>query len=82
MKKKYEKPQIHFVSFELSQDISAGCELITNYAENACAIYVNEPGWDLTVYADSSCGYTPPNVAAGDTPCYHAPTDSYNVYSS
>ena len=80
MKKKYTKPQIHFTSFELSQDISAGCELITNYAENACAIYMNEPGWSETIYGDSICDMTPADKS--DTPCYHAPSDSYNVYSS
>lgn len=80
--KKYEKPEIHFISFELSESISAGCELITNLAQTVCEIFVNEDGWEgITVYADTkSCGYTPPN--GSDKPCYHAPTDSYNVYSS
>ena len=82
MKMSYEKPEILFVSFELSQDIAGGCELISNHGDGACAIYVPDPGWEgITVYSDG-CVATPPNPNAGDEPCYHVPQARYNVYSS
>lgn len=78
--KKYTKPKAVLVNFELSQSISAGCELITNIAQGMCEVFINEPGWEgITVYTDG-CATTPPN--GDDTICYHAPSDSYNVYSS
>ena len=80
MKKNYEKPQIRFESFELSQDISAGCELISNHAQGSCAVDV--PEWGGTIYLNSDCVWAAPDTGSGDGLCYHAPTDSYNVYTS
>lgn len=81
MKKNYQKPQIRFESFELSQDISAGCELISNHGQGACVVLV--PEWDMTLYINEmNCDATAPDYGDGDGLCYHAPSDSYNVYSS
>ncbi len=80
MKKVYKKPEVTFVSFELSESISAGCEQISNQAEYACA--VEDPMAEITYISNgiTGCAYTPPNV--NDVVCYHAPSDSTNVFSS
>ena len=80
MKKNYEKPQIRFESFELSQSISVGCEFIATMAEKACELLEEETG--LAVYIDGVCAYTPPGITE-DQVCYHGPSDDgYVVYSS
>lgn len=79
MKKVYTKPEIFFDSFELSQSIAAGCEGISQHAEGACAVYVKEIG--LSVFSTREiCDYY--SVELQDSVCYHAPSDSNNVYSS
>ena len=78
MKKTYSKPQIVFDSFELSQSIAAGCEVITNQAQGVCPLIDDESGW--TLLADTSCKKTPPTGT--DEICYDVPAESYNVYSS
>lgn len=80
MRKVYKKPEVVFVSFELSESISAGCEQISNQAEYACA--VEDTMAELTYITEgiTGCNYTPPNVY--DLVCYHAPSDSANVFSS
>lgn len=85
MKTGYEKPQIQFENFELSQSISAGCELISNQAQYSCSVPVTEPGWGTVILymdEDGGCTTTPANPGAGDGLCYHAPSDNNNVYSS
>ena len=79
MKTGYEKPQIQFTSFELSQSISAGCELISNQSKGTCAVAIPEWG-NMTLYVDGSCDMT--TATMEDTFCYHAPGDNNNVYSS
>lgn len=80
MKKKYEKPQILITSFELSESIASGCEQISNTAEYMCAVVDKEAG--ITYIADYSiCEFIPPNDD-DDLVCYHAPSDSNNVFSS
>lgn len=82
MKKNYEKPEIMFDSFELSQSIAGGCELIqTNQAEKSCPINIPDFGPGYTWFADLlTCYATPPGP--NDSICYHVPSDAYNVYSS
>lgn len=79
MKKVYTKPEIIFDSFELSQSIAAGCEGISQHAEGACAVWLEELG--TSIFATTAiCKYAPPSPE--DYVCYNAPTDSNNVYSS
>ena len=85
MKKAYSKPQILFDSFELAQDIAAGCEEIANHALYQCAWYDEES--DITVFVESisACTYKPQKNEQPDMYnglCYHVPTDSYNVFTS
>lgn len=80
MKTEYEKPQIQFTSFELSENISAGCELISNSAQHMCAVPI--PEWGDILYTDETAGCTMTAPNEDDGLCYHAPTDNYNVYSS
>ena len=81
MKKKYEKPQILFCSFELSESISAGCDVITNYdSESGCPIMVEE--WGQTIITGTSCNYAPPNEQLKDYVCYHVYEDDVSAFTS
>lgn len=81
MKKNYEKPIFLFHNFEVSQNVSAGCELISNHAQDVCAVYVQDPGWEgISVFITDACVVTPPEK--GDKPCYHIPSEAYNVFTS
>lgn len=84
MKKMYEKPKFRFESFELSQNISAGCELISNHAKYTCALIDPSWGYDLKIFADTEgqCNTTPPYEGYDDQLCYHAPSEGYNVHGS
>ena len=79
-KKKYVKPQILITSFELSESIASGCEQISNAAEYMCAVRDTEAEMTYITGDVSGCVFTPPNV--DDLVCYHAPSDSNNVFSS
>ena len=79
-KKKYVKPQILITSFELSESIESGCEQISNSAEYMCAVEDKESEMTYIANGISGCIYTPPNP--DDFVCYHAPSDSNNVFSS
>lgn len=80
MKKKvYKKPELYYESFTLSSSIAAGCEGIATFGEGMCGIYVPELNFTLFTL-EMSCQVTTP--ANDDTFCYHAPTDSNNVFSS
>lgn len=83
MKKIYTKPEIIFDSFELSQSIAAGCELLSSGTrETGCTVSVpGDFGETLyTFFAEGSCDrYSPAEL---DSLCYHAPADAYNVFSS
>ena len=81
MKKNYEKPTFLFHNFEVSQNVSVGCELISNHAEDVCEVYVQAPGGkDISVFLTDACMVAPPEK--GDTPCYHMPSENYNVFTS
>lgn len=78
MKKTYVKPKVYFESFELSANIAAGCEAISNSAQNMCEIIDKELG--VSVFAKDVCEWTAPN--SGDKPCYDVPQANYNVFTS
>ena len=84
MKKKYEKPDILFESFALSQSISAGCEMIGgNHAQYVCPVLVKTPGFDddtYTIFGDGACESKP--VGGNDSICYHVPIADNNVFNS
>ena len=82
MKKAYNKPQIVFDSFELSQSIAAGCEIITKLpSENACGVVL--PGDRGPTFVSEMTGCKRTEVD-GDYNgiCYHVPNDANNVFSS
>ncbi|MEE1038797.1 MAG: hypothetical protein U0K95_06485 [Eubacterium sp.] len=79
-KKNYVKPQILITSFELAESIASGCEQISNTAEYVCSVSDEEAGLTYIAEGISGCVYTPPNP--DDFVCYHAPSDSNNVFSS
>lgn len=78
MKKTYEKPQILFCSFELSESISAGCASIANMDEDACPVEI--PGWGETYITPNDCDNSDPMW--DDMICYHVPSEDYNVFTS
>lgn len=78
MKKTYVKPKVYFESFELSANIAAGCEAISNSVQNMCEIIDKELG--VSVFAKGVCEWTAPN--SGDKPCYDVPQANYNVFTS
>ncbi|MBQ6430380.1 MAG: hypothetical protein IJJ99_00675 [Oscillospiraceae bacterium] len=79
MKKAYHAPALYYESFQLAQNISAGCEGIANFEDNGCTIYITDLGF--SIYADTAiCNYVPPN--GDDTICYHAPSEMNNAFSS
>lgn len=81
MKKAYEKPQILFCSFELSESISAGCDVITNFnLDSGCPVMVED--WGMTIITGTSCDYVPPSQNMDDYVCYHVPSDDSNVFTS
>lgn len=78
MKKTYVRPEVYFESFELSASIAAGCEAVSNSAQNVCAIFDKDLG--VEVFAKGVCKYTPPN--GSEKPCYDVPQANYNVFTS
>lgn len=79
MKAKYSKPIVKLISFELSQNISAGCEMISNAAPTVCPVEIPEWG-GLTYIGETTCELDTPGE--NDEICYHAPSDNSNVFSS
>lgn len=79
MKKAYEKPQILFCSFELSESISAGCDTIANMSrDTSCPVLM--PEWGETYVSVNNCDNWTPEF--DDSICYHVPADDRNVFSS
>ena len=77
MGKKYSKPGISFHPLALSADLSAGCTLLSNFAEFSCPVMI--PEWGETVFTyNSGCDWSNDDVYV----CYHVPTASSNIFSS
>lgn len=79
MKKTYEKPQIMFDSFELSQDIAAGCEFINGLQAQGVCGYATRDGVVFTELI-SGCKYTKPD--GNNSLCYHVPAENTNIFGS
>ena len=78
MKKTYEKPEIEFDSFELSQSIAGNCAAIAHDEDATCKATV-EYG-PFTFFAWGACPDTP---APGDNSiCYDVPALESRVFSS
>ena len=81
MKKTYERPQIVFESFELSQSIAAECLYITNAARGTCAIDTGDGIGMLFTSSVDACEYEP-GPGMHDDICYDNPGENPNVFSS
>lgn len=80
MKKKYEKPQAFFESFELSANIAAGCapNSRAHYSEGSCSYELG----GMFLFTDRIKECTTPIDDGGDF-CYHVPNDSLSkIFSS
>ncbi len=81
MKKAYNKPEIVFDSFELSQNIAAGCEFISNHSKKDCS--VTDPSIGMTFFTRSTYGCVITEVPGNyDDICYDVPNPSNNVFTS
>ena len=82
MKKEYQKPEIAFSSFELSESIAAGCEFISNAAYETCALYVSESEDIVFNRSVNNLCAREPAPGYNDFICYDVPSESNNVFSS
>lgn len=80
MKKAYVTPDIVFESFEITENIAAGCTLInSHFAPYDCPVFDEEIG--LAYFSQlGTCHLTPPG--GNDSICYHVPVNDNNVYVS
>lgn len=82
MKKAYMKPEIMFESFSASENIAAGCDVVGIQDENG---WRPDEQWDLgSIFSDEValiCELTP-TESGYDGLCYHAPSESYNLFTS
>ena len=84
MKKRYEKPQIVFESFEMSTNIAGDCEIKTNTpsAENcAYEVYDEFLGTVFLFVTGVSACTTKEATGAYDKICYHVPYGE-NLFNS
>jgi hypothetical protein len=79
MKKPYNKPDIQFESFALSESIAAGCEERPHNATHDCGVKFGKQ----EVFTTPITGCTT-KVVDGDYNglCYHNPSSGYNVFMS
>lgn len=82
MKKTYQKPQIVFESFELSQNIAGGCNAVSNNTDgDVCSVNVPWVGGSINVFNNAGiCEVYGPGIS--DNICYHAPGDMISAFSS
>lgn len=73
MKKKYIKPQIIFESFELSQSISTGCDVIANnFNKGQCGFIWNNMGVLFAADAGSRCDILPAHKPGWGKGCWNS----------
>ena len=77
MARKYVKPIISFEKLSTTSDLSAGCTLISSFAEFSCPVMI--PEWGETVFTyGSGCDWSNDDIYV----CYHVPTASSNIFGS
>ena len=80
MKKRYEKPDIMFDNFTMSESV-ARCEEKANFARGVCGVEMG-PNWIMfTDELGSSCNFIQKDLEYNGL-CYHVPYDSNNVFNS
>lgn len=80
-KKSYQKPELFFESFALSQNIASSCEGKPLFVEDACPVVIQLGSLELAIFGQSPmCEFIPPNP--DDFICYHAPSEMNNVFDS
>lgn len=89
MKKNYNKPEIMFEDFSLSNNIAAGCEFEANSAQDMCGYVLGITNQVVFISKETGCTYTE-NVVSDSTGyyyqgankiCYHVP-DASNLFNS
>lgn len=82
--KKYVKPELFYESFELAEQIAAGCSgnLLANYGdENTCEVN-NFNGTGLTIFASGN-GECKDKISDGfEGYCYHNGSAGFTIFSS
>lgn len=82
MKKKYTKPAVVFESYELSANIAAGCEVMTNTAtQNQCAYSIPGVPHAMFVEGVQNC-VSKPEGGVFNGICYHIPIETNNLFNS
>ena len=79
MKKRYEKPDIMFDNFTMSESV-ARCEEKANFARGVCGVEM-VPGWIMFTDEVGSCTFKQKDLEFNGL-CYHVPMDSNNVFNS
>lgn len=82
MKKTYQKPDIHFDSFSLSNSIAGSCEFDTDTkSQGLCSIQFG----DYKVFTSKVAGCKGGIIVDSgqfNGICYHVPTNDKNVFNS
>ena len=79
MKKRYEKPDIMFDNFTMSESV-ARCEEKANFARGVCSLEMG-PGYFMFTDDVNSCNFKQKDLEFNGL-CYHVPMDSNNVFNS
>lgn len=87
MKKIYSKPEILFEDFAVTATIASGCERPCNQNEGTCAFEFQCGPWVMYIFnlePGSPCSDGAENLVGTehDGLCYHAPSESFNTFSS
>lgn len=83
MKKVYQKPQIFYESFRLSETIAGSCGgNIANFGDPyICSLFVDDLGFSV-FNTMGVCDSTPPNPYQDDSICYNVPVDNMSGFTS
>ncbi len=82
MKKPYNKPDIQFESFALSESIAAGCEERPHNATHDCGVkFGKQVVFTMQMFG---CATKIQDGQGGEYNglCYHNPSSAYNVFNS